>query len=211
MSRRVIIFVLAAGAAVFGAIAMSQAASTPGAQPSHAPVVRPAHKSAATLIGHFSALRSAVAASSVPALPAATAEHLTEAGTMVAGYRLEPAQARYLGVGGTQAWVVPGANGICLVIPTPDGSAIATGCGLATEVNRTGILQVQRPSSGPVVYGLVPNGDSVTVTNQDGSHSNVPVASSFFKYSGPAAQSVSIHSAAGTVVQAATLAKSAGE
>jgi hypothetical protein len=144
-------------------------------------------------------------ASSAVALPAATAEHLTEQGTMVAEYRLEPAQARYLDVGGTHAWVVPGGSGICLVIPTPDGSAIASGCGSATDVSRTGILQVQRSSSGAVVYGLVPNGDSVTVTNQDGSHSDVAVAGNFFKYGGPHAQSIAIHGSDGGIAQTMTV------
>jgi hypothetical protein len=51
-----------------------------------------------------------------------------------------------------------------------------------------------------MVYGLVPDGDSVTVTNQDGSHSNIPVASNFFKYSGASGQVVTIHGANGTVV-----------
>jgi hypothetical protein len=207
MSRRIIILVLAAGATVFGAMAISQAASTSGGRAPNLTVGRKAHVGTGVLYRRFSILRSAQAsASSADRLPAATAEHLTEPGTMVSEYKIEPDNARSLDVNGTRAWVVPGANGICLATPTPDGSAIAIGCGSLTDAS-DGILQVHRPSSGPVVYGLVPNGDSVSVTNQDGSHSNVPVVSNFITYSGPSAQSVAIHGPGGSVVEAVTIAK----
>lgn len=208
MSRRIIIFVLAAGAAVFGAIAISQAASTPTAQKAgRESVARPAHRSN-TLGRHFAVLGSAAKVSSAGGeLPAATAEHLTEPGTMVAQYGLEPDQSRSVGTGSIQAWVVPGSSGICLVVPTPDGSAVATGCGPAADVSRTGIVQVQRPASGPVVYGLVPNGDSVTATSQGGTPSNIAATSNFFTYSGPNVQSVAIRASNGSVVQTAILDK----
>jgi hypothetical protein len=208
MSRRIIIFVLAAGAAAFGAIAISQAASTSGSRPTNDTATRKARVGTGVLYRRFSILRSAQAsASSADTLPAATAEHLTEPGTMVSEYKIEPDNARSLDVNGTHAWVIPGTNGICLAIPAPDGSAIAISCGPLASTSKGGILTVHRPSSGPIVYGLVPNGDSVSVTNQDGSHSNVPVTSNFFMYSRPSAQSVAIHGSGGSVVEAVTLAK----
>jgi hypothetical protein len=131
---------------------------------------------------------------------------MTEPGALVSGYGLEPAQTRSLDVNGTHAWVIPGSNGICLAIPAVDGSSIAVGCG-SLAVATTGILQVQRPSTGPVVYGLVPNDDTVAVTGQDGTTSGLPVASNFFKYSGASVQSISIRDAAGSAVQTVVVAK----
>jgi len=211
MSKRSVIFVLAVAAAAFGAIAVSQAASTSGGRSAnHARLHEKARGGTAVLSRRSPVLRSASIASAT-ALPPATAEHLTEPGTMVSEYELEPAQARYLDAGGTHAWVVPGSNGLCLAVPASDGNSIAIGCGPLADTSHGGILMVQRPSSGPVVYGLVPNGDSVTVTNQDGSHSNVPVASNFFTCSGSSAQSVAIHGIYGRVAQTVTLGKKAGE
>jgi hypothetical protein len=205
MSKRITIFVLVVGATVFSAIAISQAASTGGRRTIHS-ADRNADVGTGGLYARFSILRSAqTAASSADGLPLATAEHLTEPGTMVSEYEIEPANARAVDVNGTQAWVIPGANGICLAVPTPEGAAIAIGCGSLAEAGK-GILQVHGSSSGSaVVYGLVPNGDSVSVTNRDGSHSNVPVSSNFFKYSGSSAQSVSIDSATGAAVETASL------
>jgi len=200
MYKRMIVVVLAIAAAAFGAIAISQAASTPNARHHRRP-----YKGAAVLYRQFSIFRSASAAAATP-LPPGEAEHLTEQGTEVAEYQLEPAQARYLSVDGAHAWVTPGRKGLCLTVLAPDGRTDTSTCGSSSQAASKGDLLVSRESSGPVVYGLVPDGDSVTVTNQDGSHGNVPVTSNFFKYSGSAStQSISVHSAGGTAVETTNL------
>jgi hypothetical protein len=124
---------------------------------------------------------------------------------MVSEYKLEPAQARYIEGDGTHAWVVPGGNGICLALPT--AASITTGCGSLADASTEGLLVVERPSSGLVIYGLVPNGASVTVTNQDGSSAGVPVAGNFFAYGDPSAESVSVAKADGSQVSTMTVAK----
>lgn len=224
MYKRIIIVALAVAAATFGAIAISQAdapskhrrapkvvasatsraASTPKAVSKHRGTV----KVSAVLEHQFSILRSARAASAT-LLPTSEAEHLTEPGTEVAGYELEPAQARSLNVDDTQAWVIPGREGLCVTI-VHSGAQGAPGmnttvCGSASLTANKGDLIVSRESSGVVVYGLVPNGDSVIVTNQDGSQSDIAVTSNFFKYSGSSAQSVSVRNANGTPVETENL------
>jgi|SRR5665213_791 len=209
MTKRLLIFVLAAAATVFGAIAMSQA-STPEARPAkHA---RPGHRTytvSPVLTHRFAVLRTARAATAWTA-PAEYAEHLTEPGTMVSEYQLEPTQARAITVGGTQVWVTPGANGICLGIPAADGSSLNTGCSSLPE-SEQGLLIVQRPSTGPVVYGLVPSNDSVTTTNKDGSTNSVTVNDNVFIDSSAAVRSIAVHAADGSVVRSMTVAKSATE
>jgi hypothetical protein len=61
---------------------------------------------------------------------------------------------------------------------------------------------VRESSSGPVIYGLVPDGASVTVANAGGSSSSVPVTSNVFMYADPAAQSVSVRAGASVTTTA---------
>jgi hypothetical protein len=125
---------------------------------------------------------------------------------MIAEYQAESEQAHYLDVGGMQVWVIPGRKGLCLTTiesgPQSTGPGlISTGCGWTSQVLASGVVVANRGGPGPsIVYGLVPDGDSVTVNNQDGSYSNVPVSSNFFKYSGISGQTVTIHNAGGSVV-----------
>jgi hypothetical protein len=144
---------------VFGAIAVSRAASAHhrrSAETTHP--MRPVEATA--LYDRFAVLRSArLAASASPdtALPAEYAEHLVEAGTIYAKFELEPADAHRVPVAGTPGlWVIPGRSGVCLAIP--DAVLITTDCGSVAKATVHGLMVVQRPSSGPVVYGLVPDG-----------------------------------------------------
>lgn len=206
MYKRIIMVALAVASAVFGAIAISQAASTPHARPSH----RRTNKDATVWLRHFAVLRSASAASATP-LPAGTVKHLNEPGSMIAEYQAEPEQAHYLEVGGMQVWVIPGRKGLCLTTiepgPKPTGPGlISTGCGWTSQVLASGVVQASWGGPGPsIVYGLVPDGDSVTITKKDGSHSNIPVSRNFFKCSGASGQVVTIHSASGAVVGTQTI------
>jgi hypothetical protein len=186
--KRIILTIFLAIAAM-AAIAVSHAASTVRSKP-------------AQLNDSFSVLGSAKLADSTSSttLPALSVQHLSESGTLVAEYGLEPAQARYIEINAsTHAWVIPGRSGLCLAIPAFHGASIDVGCGSLAKINAGGLVMVRRPASGPVIYGLVPNGASVTVTNQDSSSTSIPVSNNVFMYGDTTAQSVSVQADDGSV------------
>ena len=188
--KRILTTVLvAATSAALAAIAVSQAAPTPT---HHTRSVKRSH------IGRFSVLHSAKAATSgAGGLSAATAKHLTESGTLVAEMELEPARSVSVEINSTQVWVTPGRNGMCLAVTEPlvEGRV----CGSLANANAGGLVMVQRPISGPaVMYGVVPDGASVSITNSDGSSTSVPVVSNVFMHADPTtAQSVSVRPVGG--------------
>jgi hypothetical protein len=187
MKRILITVFLAATAASMAAIAISEAAPTPLRSP------HPARSTKRAPDGRFSVLRSAklAASSSEAALPALTIKRLTEPGTLVSELELEPTRASYVEINAAaHAWVIPGQRGICLAVH--NGIAIVTVCGTLASADAGGLVIVKRPSSGPIIYGLVPDGASVTVTNRDGSSGCVPVTDNVFMYAGPTVQSVSV-------------------
>lgn len=190
MKRTIVTILLAAAVSVFAAISMSAASSTPARVSAR----RVAHRS---LTDTFAVLRSAKVAAASPeaALPAETAKHLTELGTEMAEYELDPARAVYVALTSTDhGWVVPGRSGICLVLPSPSNHLyIGTTCTSVTAADAGGLSTVERPTSGPAVaYGLVPNGASVTATNEAGSSTTVPITSNLFMYGGQTVRSVSV-------------------
>ena len=219
MYRRIIMVAIAVAAIVLGAIAISEASPASHRRPQKRAAVvkvtstrkaRSKHHAPGTLLRRFAILRSANAASATP-LPRGVEESFTKPGTETAAFELEPAETRSLNVDGTQVWVTPGAKGLCVTIPDPpkppQPRTLSGSCGTLSQMTN-GSLLVSREPSGPVltVYGLVPDGDSVTITSQDGSHTAVPVASNFFAYHGGAsARSVSIDSADGTAVETENL------
>jgi hypothetical protein len=186
MKRILITVVCATTTAVLGTIAMSQAASKPAR--SSKPV-------------RFSVLRSAklAAASSETALPALTEKHLTEPETLVSELELEPARASYVEIDATtHGWVIPGRKRICLAVATR--ISIVSGCGSLASADAGGLVMVQRPSTGPIIYGVVPDGATVTVTDTDGSSNSVRVTSNVFRYAEPTAKSVSVRAGGGSAV-----------
>jgi hypothetical protein len=203
MKRSLITIVVAATAAVLAAIAVSQAAPPPGSSSKRArsTLVSPAHGS---LGSRFSVLRSAKVAtsSSAAALPASTVKRLTKLGTLVSEFELEPTNAVPVEIGTTQAWVIPGRSGICLAV---SGALVVTeDCGPLASANARGLVMVVWPQSGPaIIYGLVPDGASVAVTNTDGSTSNVPVTSNVFMHADSSAQSVSVQPVGGPAMTTA--------
>jgi len=208
MFKRISIFVLAITAAAFGAIAISQAATTRVVHSAkHTHASRRARPIAASLDDHFAVLRSAKTAASSEALPAEYAKALTESGTMVSEFGLEPAHARVLDTGGTTVWVIPGRSGLCLGTPESDGVR-ATSCGSLEHADAEGVFIVQRPTSGAAtVIGLVPNGDTISIASQSGSSNSVAVANNVFTYSDSSEQSVSVHAANGSVARTLTLSQ----
>jgi hypothetical protein len=214
MSKRVTIVAIIAAAAVFAAIAISQAASTPLVRGKPAQLDRTSRARVASMLyRRYSVLRSvrAGAAESGTGLGAEYAEHLTEPGTLLSEYELVPAQARAVEVGGSRVWVIPGAAGICLGTLTSDGAARGTACATLAEAGTDGLLMSQRPAAGPVIYGLVPNGDSVIVTNVDHSSSRVAVVDNVVKVADPSAEAVALDAPDGRAIQTAKLAGDPGE
>jgi hypothetical protein len=159
--------------AALGVFAISQAASPPH---------------------HSITVRSSTSSSDVP-LPASTVKQLTTPGTLTSEYELEPEQATYDAAAHT--WVIPGRGGMCLAVSTPDGNYVDTGCGLIANANAGGLVMVRRSASGPVIYGFVPPGASVTVTDADGSNASPSVTDSVFMYADPTARSVTVHVGSG--------------
>jgi hypothetical protein len=196
MKRSLITVIVAAIIAALAAIAVSAAAPTPRIP------AKPTQSADRRLGSRFSVLAGS---SSGAALPAGTATHLTAPGTLVSEFALEPTSAVAVEINDTQAWVIPGRRGICLAV---SGVLLTTEvCGPLANADAGCLVMVLRPSSGPVIYGLVPDGASVTVTDTDGSSSGVPVTNNVFVRADPTAQSVSVKPIGGpamtTVIRAA--------
>lgn len=222
MYRRIVMVTVAVAAIAFGVIAVSQAFPAGHGRVHRGAAVkaasakaRPKHHAAGMLLRRFAIFRSAkAAAASATPLPSGVAERFTEPGTEVAAFDLEPAETRSLNVDGTQVWITPGAKGLCVTLSEPskpgEPGLLSSGCNSASLIASKGDLLVSREPSGSgfTLDGLVPDGDSVTITNQDGSNTTVPVTSNFFQYNGgAAAQSVSIHSSGGAAVDTQQLAE----
>jgi hypothetical protein len=174
--------------AVFGAMAISQAA-----QPQRV-------RSGRSLASHFAVIRSARLAGSAltASLPANTAESLTRPGTLVSGLELEPALASNVKLRGTKhSWVVPGRRGICLVLET--AREIAQDCNETAAADSRGLVMIERRDAGTGIFGLVPNGASVSATNSDGAQLPIAVEGNVFSYEGNGIQSVSVRNGRGFV------------
>lgn len=192
MKRNLITVCFATIGAAFALIAISQAAST-GVPPG-----RPAHHSKRVVGRRFSVLGSAklASASAETALPALSANHFTEPDTLMSELELEPDRATYVAIGSTaHGWVIPGRRGMCLAVR--GAISIVSTCDQLSGAEQGGLVMVRQASAGPVIYGLVPDGASVAVTNKDGSTSGVPVAGNVFMYADPTAQSVSVRPVGG--------------
>ena len=126
-----------------------------------------------------------------PVLPAPTVQYLTEPGTQVSEYELEPAQAAYIQIdSATHGWVIPGRHGLCLA--SSNGISLVRVCDGVASVESNGLVMVSRSTSRTRIVGLAPDGASVTVTDQDGATTEVPVTNNVFTYADPDASSVAI-------------------
>ena len=206
MHKRLIAILFGAVVAVFGAIAISQASS------SRSPVGRLNQQKkhvaarhhvtvARTLLHRFAVLRAAKPAAAL-SLPPGLAKDFTESGTEVAKYQLEPTQARALKIGAKQAWVVPGAAGVCLTVN--EGLTGSYVCNSMQVAAKGGVLLMSRSPQAVSVYGLVPDGDSVTI-RVGGSERSVSTVSNAFGYEGGPSEAVSIHGPDGAVVETQSL------
>jgi hypothetical protein len=181
--RRTILVAIALAVVVAGVVgSVVSSASSTRAPRSH-------HSISVSLRRHFSVLHAvrAATADQSGALPAGVTQELTEAGSMSAQYRLEPAQAQHVTLGdGSGAWVIPGSAGVCLVVQTPPATESGVVCGSVASANAGTVMLVRSdPSTGAkTVSGLAPNGSTaVTLTGDDGSTTQVPVTDNVYETS----------------------------
>jgi hypothetical protein len=136
---------------------------------------RLSHRSASIpsqLRSSYSFLRSN-ATSTDPSLPDGW-----QAGAMVAQYGLEPDLAKYAGSpDGTSVWFIPGQSGSCIVIGSGGGA-----CGPNAPIAAQGIDVGVVPTSGApsTVFGVVPDGATITATSSPGPDAPVPVSGNAF-------------------------------
>jgi hypothetical protein len=189
IKRTLTTILVAAASAAVAAIAVSQAAPTP---------TRSSHAAKRSQAGKFSVLRLARLASSGTALPASIAKWETAPGALVSELELEPARSVPVEVNSTQLWVTPGRKGMCLSVP---GSFfMSSGCGSLASADAGGEIMALWPRPGQaVIYGLVPDGASVTITHADGSSTAVPVSNNVFMRADSTPKSVSVRLAGGSV------------
>jgi hypothetical protein len=171
--------------------------SQAGAPHRHRPISPPLRR-------HFSVLRSAraAAANQGDELPAGVAQEVTETGSMSAEYKLEPAQARHVTLpNGSNAWVIPGAAGACLFVQSSPSQENGGACGSVASANAGTIMLVKSNQStgSKAVFGLVPDGsESVTLTDSEGSTTQVPVSYNVYETTvGPHYQSITVRDAQG--------------
>lgn len=197
--RRLVLFVAVAFTVVVGGVTggVVLGASQTGAPHRHRPL-------SPSLRRHFSVLRSATAAAADQGgeLPAGVTQEVTEAGSMSAEYKLEPVQARHVTLpNGSNAWVIPGAAGACLFVQSSPAQESGGACGSVASANAGTIMLVKTNQStgAKAVFGLVPDAsESVTLTDSDGSTTQVPVSNNVYETSAsPHSQSITVRDAQG--------------
>jgi hypothetical protein len=113
-------------------------------------------------------------------------------------YALDVSEAKLVNVTPTVSiWVVPGSNGICTVVVTPQ----AVGCSsTAATLAGNNIGELIYPSS-ETVYGIAPDGNAkVSITTASGQIISVPVVDNVYAYTGERATSVSLDDSTGSPV-----------
>jgi hypothetical protein len=123
----------------------------------------------ASLVASFTALRRpAQAADALPAT-AALGRPLTATGGPEDQYGIKRELSRLVGrPGGAPVWIVPGSNGVCIVLS--DGGS---GCGPALGkdgAERVGTFMVLVPVNGdaPTAQGILPDGATIDAVDNDG-------------------------------------------
>ncbi len=150
-------------------------------------------------LGQIFNVLGASATADAPPLPAATSEAVS-----VSASRGTIASAARFAGGSYPAWVVPGSEGVCLVVGASGRLDLPSAvCGTITEAEERGLALTATAAAGgsPIVVGLAPNGNtSVTVTNADGAREEVPVANNVYEVTAGRPSTVTLKDAAGAQV-----------
>lgn len=148
----------------------------------------------ATLAAAFSDLRRA--ATRQDEMPANAAMSVEAVGSLPGHqYGLNLAHARRIGApGGTPVWLVPGATGSCITLNQGGG-----GCGPNSDVETRGLINAQVPVNGDpaVVYGILPDGASITSTDAHGQSHSVAMTGRAFALSATTSTGFTIKQADG--------------
>jgi hypothetical protein len=132
----------------------------------------------------------------IDALPAAGVAQVSTAGGLGLHYGVNPDLSRFVGTlnGMGAVWLVPGKLGSCVY----DANGLA--CGSNVVMSTRGSLELQLPvAGGPDTFtGVVPDGATVTATNNDGSAAAVSRSGNAYVIDGdPNLRSVTIHETGG--------------
>lgn len=102
---------------------------------------------------------------------------------------------------GTEPWLVPGDDALCLYVPDTEGAAMT--CNTLAEARAGGLHLVLTPPDKPAfVVGIVPDGvGSVQVTDEDGSSSEVRVAGNAYSIQSADARAVAAGSSRYSIPQ----------
>jgi hypothetical protein len=114
----------------------------------------------------------------------------------------EPSAAVYTG-GVYPTWIIPGSREVCLTHAELGSAGGASEiCGTIADLEQRGLAEVTESTSGsPVVFGLVPNGNSsVQVTNANGSEETVPVTNNVYEITSGDPISATLKNASGTTI-----------
>src|SRR5579862_5092967 len=177
MNKRLRSVRLLAGAVVLGCglgIGLAAAGATPGASLFGQDLTAPASGGVAASVP--SSVTSSFAIARAPrtsqdSLPADAVQSLEASGSLAVHFGVNPALSRLAGtVDGTAVWLVPGSAGSCMWV---DGEGAE--CAPNSFVSSQGLQLVRIPVSGAAssAIGILPDGASVTATNDDGSQAAV--------------------------------------
>lgn len=128
----------------------------------------------------------------------------------VARLQLKLRGTRAVHRGSLEVWVVPGAGGACIVIPTetvttgPPASArsIYTGCAVTRTMLHEGLVDVgSQPDGTELIFGLVPDGTTAVLRSPTGLDHNVPVVTNVLLAAvKPGSMTLTLHKSDGTSV-----------
>lgn len=160
-----------------------------------------------SLRGAFGVLRRTPTGAS-RALPHSLATSFSHPPAWMAKIGLDVSQAEYVPTAVGDAWIVPGAAGLCMMssITLPDGRlSYSGGCSRTAGALAGREIGTTLLNGTTTLVGLAPDGNpTVIVTMSDGSSEVVPVRDNVYVARGPAFRTVALRSAGGAVESVST-------
>ena len=172
------------------------------------------HRGSAILTSHFRVFRGAHATAQEVPLPANIASSLTQSG-MKSEFHLQPSQARYVTVSANlHAWLVPGTDGMCLIVPEsvsaggetgtiPTSGPVGAGesCATDAKASRGELMMVlSDPETGAgTIVGVSPDGANVRAT-EAGSSADLAAPSNVYAVDAKGVTAIRVESGDGDSV-----------
>jgi hypothetical protein len=133
-------------------------------------------------------------------LPLGSSKSLTAAGSLAVHYGVNPALTRLIGVvNGTAVWLVPGSTGSCIWVGE-EGAECAPNYIVTTQ----GLALTRVPLSGAPssTLGVLPDGATVTASNDNGSPATISHAGAAYYVVGQSTTTrITVHTADGSTVR----------